>query len=73
MRVNKTENNLKRIWQSLDNASSELYNALDNLASMVNLDDSIKKDAEMIDISAIDSLKQEIEFLLEEKKENKND
>lgn len=73
MRVNKTENNLKRIWQSLDNASSELYNALDNLASMVNLDDSIKKDAEMIDISAIDSLKQEIEFLLEEKRENQND
>lgn len=67
MRINKTTKNLELIWKQLDNASGELYNALDNLASMVNLDDTIKRQAEMIDISRIDGLKQEIEALLEVK------
>lgn len=67
MRINKTENNLKKIWEQLDNASGELYNALDNLASMVDLSDQIKRQADMIDVTRIDGLKQEIEVLIEEK------
>jgi hypothetical protein len=71
MRLNKTENNLKLIWQQLDNASGELYNALDNLARMVELSDNIKRQADMIDITRIDGLKNEIEELIEMKEEKK--
>jgi hypothetical protein len=72
VRVNKTKANLQNVWQQLDNASGELYNALDNLASMTGLDEKIKRQAEQIDITRIDGLKQEIEELLE-KKENPNE
>ncbi|WP_307312213.1 hypothetical protein [Neobacillus driksii] len=66
-RVNKTIRNLHTVWQQLDNASGELYNALDILASMTNLDDKIKRQADQIDITRIDGLKQEIEALIEKK------
>lgn len=72
VRVNKTKANLQNVWQQLDNASGELYNALDNLASMTGLDERIKRQAEQIDITRIDGLKQEIEALLEQK-ENLNE
>lgn len=71
MRLNKTEKNLQLVWQQLDNASGELYNALDSLARMVGMSDDIKRQAEMIDISRIDGLKQEIEALMEERNEVK--
>jgi ABC-type transporter Mla subunit MlaD len=73
MRINKTVKNLQTIWQQLDNASGELYNALDNLARMVELSDEIKRQADMIDITRIDGLKQEIEDLIHLKKENGNE
>lgn len=69
MRLNKTLKNLETVWKQLDNASGELYNALDNLADMVDLSDNIRRQSEMIDISRIDGLKQEIEALIEAKKE----
>jgi hypothetical protein len=68
MRMNKTEKNLELIWKFLDNASGDLYNALDNLARMVDLSDEIKRQADMIDVTRIDGLKQEIEELIEQKK-----
>jgi hypothetical protein len=67
MRVNKTENNLELVWKQLDDASGALYNALDNLARMVDLSENVKRQADTIDITRIDGLKQEIEALLEEK------
>lgn len=48
----------------LDNASGELYNALDNLARMVDLPEIVKRQADMIDVDRIDSLKNEIEELI---------
>jgi hypothetical protein len=69
-RLNKTEKNLELIWKQLDDASGSLYNALDNLARMVELSDEIKRQADMIDVTRIDGLKQEIEALLEQKKIN---
>ncbi len=68
MRINKTEKNLKLIWQQLDEASGNLYNALENLANMVDLSDNIQRQADMIDVTRIDGLKQEIEELIEDKK-----
>jgi hypothetical protein len=67
MRVNKTVNNLKTVWFQLDNASGELHNALDNLAHMVDLDEDIQKQAEGIDISKVDILKNVIEVMIEQK------
>jgi hypothetical protein len=67
VRINKTEKNYKTIWQQLDNASGELYNALDNLARMVDIPEDLKRQADMIDITRIDCLKQEIEELMEKK------
>jgi hypothetical protein len=69
MKRYKTLKNLEQIWKQLDNASGDLYNALDNLADMVDLSDDIKRQSDMIDISRIDGLKQEIEALIEMKKE----
>lgn len=69
-RLNKTEKNLQLIWEQLDNASGNLYNALDNLARMVDLSDEIQRQADMIDVTRIDCLKHEIEDLIEEKKKH---
>lgn len=67
MRINKTVNNLKTVWNQLDNASGELHNALDNLAHMVDLDEDVQRQAETIDISRINHLKNVIEQMIEEK------
>jgi hypothetical protein len=66
-RLNKTEKNLLTAWTQLDNASGELYNALDNLSRMTDLNENMKRQAEMIDVSRIDLLKEEIGALLEKK------
>ncbi|AZU98990.1 hypothetical protein pW2_167 [Bacillus phage pW2] len=72
-RVNKTVNNLKRVWQQLDDASGAVYNALENLAQMTDLDQKIKRQVDMIDVTRIDGLKQEIEEMIKEKGGNVND
>lgn len=72
-RVNKTVNNLKKVWQQLDDASGALYNALDNLSHMTDLEPKIQRQADMIDVTRIDGLKQEIEAMIEAKGGNVND
>lgn len=66
-RVNKTEKNLKSVWDQLDNASGELYNAFEALCRMTDLPDTVKRQIDMIDMSRIDGLKNEIEELINEK------
>jgi hypothetical protein len=68
LRINKTEKNLELVIKQLDDASGSLYNALDNLARMVDLSDNMKRQTEMIDVTRIDVLKHEIEEILESKK-----
>jgi hypothetical protein len=68
MRINKTEKSLELIWKQLDDASGNLYNALDSLARMVDLSVEMKRQADMIDVTRIDILKNEIENLIEVKK-----
>lgn len=67
MRVNKTETTLKRVWNQLDNASGELYNALDNISRMVDIDPEAKRLSDKIDITTIDILKNHIEELVKAK------
>lgn len=66
-RVNKTVNNLKRVWQQLDDASGAVYNALDNLSQMTDLNPQIQRQADMIDVTRIDGLKQEVEEMIKAK------
>lgn len=63
MRINKTKKNLQMIWQLLDDAAGSLDQAFHLLSSMSNITD-IEDEAEKIDISAIVSLKNEVEELM---------
>lgn len=71
--MNKTTNNLKKVWEKLDLASGDLYNALDALASMKGLSEEIKRLSDMIDITRVDVLKNEVEALIEAKGDNVSD
>lgn len=62
-RLNRTENNLERIWDNLDNASGSLDNALHDISLMANLPKEIKDSLDRIDLSAIVILKNQIEEL----------
>lgn len=66
-RINKTKNNLQQIWNDLDLVCGSLDNALANISRMVDIPDSIIKDIELVDITRIVSLKNEIEDLIEGK------
>jgi hypothetical protein len=66
MRVNKTVKNLKTLWHFLDDASGNLYNVVELLGSMTDLPE-LQDKLDRIDITAIDSIKQEIEQILEDK------
>jgi hypothetical protein len=68
MRKNKTRKNLQQLWEQLDNASGELYEALFTLSLMTGIPEDIQKDAERLDITAIDNLKNKIEEILEQQK-----
>lgn len=70
-RVNKTQSNLQQVWEQLDNASGELYNAAHNILSMVDLPHHVRKAVEQLDIAAIDALKNAIEELQEIKRVEK--
>ena len=63
-RINKTKNNLQQIWDDLDLACGSLDNAFSNIERMVGIED-IVNDMKFIDISAIVSLKNRIEGLME--------
>lgn len=66
IRINKTKENFEIIYKQLDNASGELYRAIDNLARMVDLPKEIIEKFERIDVSLIDSLRYDIRKLIEE-------
>lgn len=66
IRINKTKENFEIIYKQLDNASGELYNAIDNLARVVDLPKEIIEKYKRIDVSLIDSLRYDIEQLIEE-------
>jgi hypothetical protein len=67
-RVYKSKKNLERIWKQLDNASGELYNAREAIASMSDMPKEVTSSADRIDVTEIDSLKSEIELLIDAKK-----
>lgn len=65
-RVNKTKNRLMEVWNDLDEAYGRMERSLEKLSSMSNLPDEFEREINNFDISAISSLKQHVEFLLDE-------
>lgn len=62
---NVTKNQLEMVWEQLDTACGALDNAIYTLTSMSKLPDDVKQSIERIDISAIISLKNKIEELMQ--------
>ena len=58
--------NLQRLWKMLDEVDGTLYNVQDNIYSIKDMPDNIRSSIIKIDISAITTLKNDIEELIEE-------
>lgn len=73
MRLNKTIGNLEMIWKQLDQSCGFLDNAIINLTSMRNLDQELVNDIERAGLAfqEIVSLKNQVEEMIEEKKNQK--
>jgi hypothetical protein len=67
MRMNKTEKNLRNLWELLDNASGNLYEAMHQISVMTGTEGIKEKHENRIDISAIDGLKDDVEKLMNDK------
>ena len=65
MRINKTQNNLNKVWELLYNACGSLDNAMRMISSMVDMPEDVEKAINQIDFFAIVALKEQIEMLLE--------
>lgn len=63
-RINKTQNNLKSVWDNLDLAYEHMEKAIDDLSRMTGLPTELEKMVEQYDLSEISMLKQEVEELM---------
>lgn len=54
------------VWNDLDEAYERLERSLEKLSLMSNLSDELEQEINNFDISAISSLKQHVEMLLDE-------
>lgn len=64
-RINKTQGKLMEVWNDLDEAYERMERSLEKLSSMSNLPDELEQEINNFDISAISSLKQHVEILLD--------
>ena len=64
-RVNKTKNNLQKVWNNFDMAYEHLENAFEMLNNMSGLPSELKNEIDRFDITEISSLKQSVEMLME--------
>ena len=53
------------VWNDLDEAYERMERSLEKLSSMSNLPDELEQEINNFDISAISSLKQHVEILLD--------
>ena len=75
-RVNKTIPNLQKVWDRLDKAYENMEAAFEMLESMTDIPNELRNEIARFDISAISSLKEHIEIMMEEKSKeitNKNE
>lgn len=66
-RVNKTIPNLQKVWDRFDKAYENLESAFGMLESMSDIPNELRNEMARFDISAISSLKEHIEIMMEEK------
>ena len=66
-RVNKTIPNLEKVWDRFDKAYENMEVAFEILESMSDVPNELRNEIERFDISAISSLKEHIEIMMEEK------
>lgn len=64
--VNKTKNRPMDVWNDLDEEYERMERSLEKLSLMNNLSDELEQEINNFDISAISSLKQHVEMLLDE-------
>ena len=69
-RINKTNNNLKEIWDDLDKACECMERAIEKICMMKGLSDKFLNDVENFDLFEIVNLKHHVEAILEEKGED---
>ena len=66
-RLNKTIPNLQKVWDRFDKAYENMEAAFEMLNSMSDIPDELGYEIERFDLSAISSLKEYIEIMMEEK------
>ena len=66
-RVNKTITNLQKVWDRFDKAYENMEAAFEMLESMSDIPNELRNEIARFDISAISSLKEHIEIMMEEK------
>lgn len=66
-RVNKTIPNLQKVWDRFDKAYENMEAAFEMLESMSDIPNELRNEIARFDISAISSLKEHIEIMMEEK------
>lgn len=66
-RVNKTIPNLQKVWNKIDKAYENLEAAFEILEDMTDLPEELQMEMDRFDLSAVSSLKQQVEMMMEEK------
>lgn len=66
-RTNKTTNNLQKVWNKFDKAYENLETAFEMLEEMTDLTEELQWEMDRFDLSAVSSLKQQVEMMIEEK------
>ena len=66
-RVDKTIPNLQKVWDRFDKAYENMEAAFEMLESMSDVPNELRNEIARFDISAISSLKEHIEIMMEEK------
>ena len=65
--MNKTIPNLQKVWDRLDAAYENMEKAFEMINSMSGIPDELSDEVDRFDMSAISSLKEHIEMIMEEK------
>lgn len=66
-RINKTIPNLQKVWDELDAAYENMEKAFEMINAMSNIPEELSDEMDRFDMSAISSLKEHIEMIMEEK------
>ena len=66
-RINKTIPNLQKVWDKLDVAYENIEKAFEMLSAMSNIPEELSDEMDRFDMSAISSLKEHVEMIMEEK------